>query len=320
MAASTLAKVGPAVSPLEQAAKAKETSQNPKARPENVQNVRWIDENRMHTSLPLSAWLGPHELPMGELDGSGAAGWLGNCEGHGSLGQWRAAGRAAIPGCQDRGDRYHAAPNLDLPPWSKMISNPWDERYAGDSFYYGTEANDFLMAQAHLLPPKARVLCLAEGEGRNAVYLAGLGHRVTAVDGSAVGLEKAKRFAQERGVSLQTVVADLAEFAIGEAQWDAVVSVWCHLPEPLRRQVHAGVIQGLAPGGVLILEAYHPRQIGRGTGGPPTPLLMMTLEALRSELDGLEWLHAGEIERDVREGAGHNGLSAVTQVVARKPA
>lgn len=201
-----------------------------------------------------------------------------------------------------------------------MSSNPWDERYADASFYYGTDANDFLIAQAHRLPPKARVLCLAEGEGRNAVYLAGLGHQVTAVDGSAVGLEKAQRFAQERGVGLQTVVADLAEYAIGEAQWDAVISVWCHLPEPLRRQVHAGVIQGLAPGGILILEAYHPRQIGRGTGGPPTPLLMMTLEALREELDGLEWLHAGEIEREVREGAGHNGPSAVTQAVARKPA
>lgn len=201
-----------------------------------------------------------------------------------------------------------------------MSSNLWDERYASDEFYYGTEPNDFLAAQASRLPPRARVLCLAEGEGRNAVFLAGLGHQVTAVDGSAVGLRKAQRLAAQRGVALETVTADLADYALGDQQWDAVVSVWCHLPEPLRRQVHAGVVRGLVPGGWLILEAYHPRQIGRGTGGPPTPALMMTLDALRLELAGLEWQHAAEIERDVREGPGHSGPSAVTQVVARKPA
>lgn len=200
-----------------------------------------------------------------------------------------------------------------------MASNPWDERYSASTFYYGTAPNDFLVAQAQRLAPGARVLCLAEGEGRNAVYLASLGHRVTAVDGSAVGLRKAEQLAAERQVSLQTVVSDLAEFDLGEQQWDAVVSVWCHLPEPLRREVHAGVVRGLAPGGWLILEAYHPRQVGRGTGGPPTAQLMMTLDALRGELAGLDWQHAAEIERDVREGAGHNGLSAVTQVAARKP-
>ncbi len=196
------------------------------------------------------------------------------------------------------------------------LGNFWDERYDSDDYFYGTAPNDFLAAQATRLPAGARVLCLAEGEGRNAVYLAGLGHQVTAVDGSAVGLRKAARLAQLQGVPLATVVADLNDFAIEPGAWDAIVSIWCHLPPALRAKVHAGVETGLAPGGWLILEAYHPSQIGRGTGGPASPELMMTLAALRSELKELQWEVAQESEREVAEGAGHRGWSAVTQLAA----
>ncbi len=200
-----------------------------------------------------------------------------------------------------------------------MQPNFWDERYQGAAFFYGTDPNDFVAAQAHRLRPGSRVLCLAEGEGRNAVYLAGLGHQVTAVDESSVGLAKATALAAERGVYLETVTADLADFTIEPGSWDAIVSVWCHLPEPLRRQVHAAAVAGLAPGGWFLLEAYHPRQCGRGTGGPATPALMMTLPALRQELAGLQWQFEADTERDIHEGAGHQGPSAVVQVVAQKP-
>lgn len=200
-----------------------------------------------------------------------------------------------------------------------MASNPWDVRYDVDEFYYGTEPNDFLRDEAHRLSPGARVLCLADGEGRNGVFLAQQGCQVVAVDGSRVGLDKGQRLAASRGVTMEAVCADLAVYEVGEARWDGIASIWCHLPQPLRREVHAKCVAGLKPGGWFLLEAYHPRQLGYGTGGPPTTALMMTLDALREELEGLELVRASELDRDVQEGGGHQGMSAVVQVVARKP-
>lgn len=195
----------------------------------------------------------------------------------------------------------------------------WDERYAEPGWAYGVEPNDFLRAMAPRIP-MGRVLCLAEGEGRNAVHLAALGHDVTAVDQSAVGLAKARRLAEERGVALRTEVADLATFAIEPAAWQGIVSIFAHFPPPLRLRVHRAVVDGLAPGGVYVLEAYTPRQFVHRTGGPTDATLLMTLSALRRELAGLEFEHALELDRDVVEGRFHTGLSAVVQVLARRPA
>ena len=199
-----------------------------------------------------------------------------------------------------------------------MIS--WDERYAGDGFFYGTEPNDFLQEQARSIPAAGQVLCLAEGEGRNGTYLAQLGHAVTAVDQSAVGLAKASRLAASRGVALRTEQADLDHWTIPAGAWDAIVSIWCHLPSRLRTRVHREVVAGLRPGGVFILEAYTPDQLRYGTGGPKDADLMPTLAQLQAELAGLVFEIGVERERDVREGGGHAGPSAVVQVVARRPA
>ncbi len=190
----------------------------------------------------------------------------------------------------------------------------WDQRYSEPDYAFGTEPNDFLRAMAARLPP-GRLLSLGEGEGRNAVWLAGLGYEVTAVDSSAVGLDKARRLAAERGVQIETCHADLGEFPIEPEAWDAVVSIFCHLPPALRRQVHQRVVQGLRKGGMLLLEAYTPRQLAFGTGGPPVAEMTMDLTGLRSELTGLELFHAEELEREVREGRYHTGHAAVVQVV-----
>lgn len=195
----------------------------------------------------------------------------------------------------------------------------WDERYSGEEYHYGTEPNDFVRQEAGRIPPGARVLCLAEGEGRNAVYLAGLGHRVVAVDQSKVGLDKARRLAGERGVVVETVVADLAELAIEPSGWDAIVSVWCHVTPELRRDLHRRVAEGLRPGGVFLLEAYTPRQLEYGTGGPPDPTRLMTLADLRDDLQGLELEVGREGEREIREGRSHVGPSHTVQVAARRP-
>ncbi|ABB33172.1 Methyltransferase type 12 [Geobacter metallireducens RCH3] len=194
----------------------------------------------------------------------------------------------------------------------------WDERYDTTDFVYGREPNAFLAEVVQQIPP-GDVLCLAEGEGRNAVFLAKQGHRVLAVDSSAVGLVKAARLAEESGVRIETETADLAEFAIEPVCWDAIVSIFCHVPPQVRRALHRKVVEGLRPGGLFILEAYTPAQLKLRTGGPPTEEVMMTLAGLREELAGLEFLQAREIEREVVEGRFHTGRGAVVQVVARKP-
>lgn len=199
------------------------------------------------------------------------------------------------------------------------MSNPsWDERYGAASFFYGTEPNDFVVEVAARIPP-GPVLCLAEGEGRNAVFLAQGGRPVTAVDASTVGLQKAGRLAAQKGVALTTRAVDLADFDLGVNAWSGIVATWAHLPPGLRRRVHAQVVAALVPGGVYILEAYTPAQLAFGTGGPKDPLLLMTLEGLRAELAGLSFEVGREVERRVVEGRGHTGLSAVVQVLARKP-
>jgi SAM-dependent methyltransferase len=194
----------------------------------------------------------------------------------------------------------------------------WDERFSGAGYFYGTQPNDFLRERFHAIPPGGHVLCLGEGEGRNSVFLAQQGYRPVALDQSAVGLGKATRLAAERGVRIETVVADLASFQIEPSAWDGIVSIWCHLPSTLRAAVHRQVVAGLRPGGAYLLEAYTPAQLGRGTGGPSSIDLLPTLAQLRSELAGLDLVYAEERERVVHEGSGHNGPSAVVQVVAQR--
>lgn len=194
----------------------------------------------------------------------------------------------------------------------------WDERYAQKELAYGAEPNDFLRERAAEIPGSP-VLCLAAGQGRNEVYLAKLGYDVIALDQSSVGLQRATALADSVGVSIETVVADLSDWQFPEAAYAGITSIWCHLPPELREAVHHSVVQALVPGGVFILEAYTPEQVRHGTGGPPVRDLMMTAAGLRRELDGLEILHLEELERDVSEGPYHQGLSAVVQLVARRP-
>lgn len=206
---------------------------------------------------------------------------------------------------------------MDTEPRPPFTS--WDDRYGEPGWAFGTEPNDFLRAEAHRLAPASRVLCLAEGEGRNAVYLASLGHRVHAVDASPVGLEKARGLARERGVEITTEVADLADYPISPGSYDAVVSIFAHLPAEIRVRLHAQVVTALAPGGVLLLEGYTAAQQGRGTGGPGDPGKFFTLEALQPELAGLDWVLARETERDVIEGRYHTGRASVVQLVGVRP-
>jgi SAM-dependent methyltransferase len=194
----------------------------------------------------------------------------------------------------------------------------WDARYGETGFAYGEQPNDVLRQQAAALPP-GRALCLAEGEGRNAVHLAQLGHAVVAQDLSSVGLAKARDLAERRGVAIETLCCDLAAFEPEPGSFDLVVAIWMHLPPLLRAETHRRAVAALRPGGHLILEAYTPRQLRFGTGGPPTETLLIEPEELRRELAGLELLALEERERWIEEGLYHRGRSAVVQAVGRKP-
>lgn len=196
----------------------------------------------------------------------------------------------------------------------------WNERYADAFASYGTVPNDFLREVASRIPP-GPVLCLAEGEGRNAVFLAERGHEVTAVDFSDVGMANAATLAAERGVPLTTIVADLADFDVGEARWSGIVSIWGHVPSEVRARLHPACVRALRPGGAFVLEAYTPRQLEcSGVGGPPTADSLMTAQGLRGELVGLQLERCEEIDRHVAEGRFHQGPSATVQVLGFKPA
>ena len=193
----------------------------------------------------------------------------------------------------------------------------WNEKYSVDVYVFGKSPNDFLLEMAASLN-KGNTLCLAEGEGRNSVHLARHGFSATAVDSSAVGLNKAEKLAQEHGVTIETIHADLAEYTIQENAWDSIISISCHLPPDLRRKIHRSVVSGLKEGGTFLLEAYTPKQLEFGTGGPSNVEFMMDLEALKKELKGLEFIHGKELIRDVVEGINHTGKSSVVQVLAKK--
>ena len=205
-----------------------------------------------------------------------------------------------------------------------MDAATWDTRYGKEAFVYGTAPNDFLVQCEPSMPRGGKVLCLAEGEGRNAVYLAECGHHVTAVDLSAVGVAKTLALAATRGVAVDARVGDLSEFVVEPASWDAIVSIWAHVPHALRAVLHAAAVTGLRPGGVFVFEAYHPRQLdlvraGTSVGGPPTAGLLAEAATVTAELAGLNFITAIERDRAVNEGSGHAGVSAVTQVFGRKP-
>ena len=196
----------------------------------------------------------------------------------------------------------------------------WDERYAEEGFAFGTEPNDFLREVAARLPV-GRTLCLGDGEGRNGVFLAQLGHDVVTVDLSPVGVVKARRLAADRGVEIDARVADLETFELGAASWDCIVSVFCHLPPALRHKVHAAVPDALRQGGCFVLEAYRAANIGRGVGGPQNSEMTVELEDILGDLGattGMTIEVGREIEREIVEGKYHNGMSATTQVLARK--
>lgn len=192
----------------------------------------------------------------------------------------------------------------------------WNEVYSGDDYYYGTSPNDFLAE--HIGKLSGRVLSLAEGEGRNAVFMAEQGLDVWAVDGSETGLAKARTLAASRNVNFDTEVADLNDFVPPAGSIQGAVSIFAHLPGAARRQLHQRVEQALQPGGIFLLEGYSQAQLPRSTGGPKNPDMLFSLDELLKDFSNSDMLLGQEIEREVLEGRGHTGVASVVQLIMRK--
>lgn len=173
---------------------------------------------------------------------------------------------------------------------------------------------------AHFLAPGSRVLVVADGEGRNSVHLAGLGHDVLAMDGSGNALEKARALARDRGVRVDYRQGDVLTWDWEAEPFDAVLAVFIQFVGPAERAlVFEGMTRALRPGGLLLLHGYAPRQVDYGTGGPPFRENMYTLPLLRDAFDGFEILEARDYDAEIDDGEGHSGLSGLIDFLARKP-
>jgi len=197
-----------------------------------------------------------------------------------------------------------------------MDSREWDERYSADGYTWKTEPNQFVAAELADLPP-GRALDLAAGEGRNAVWLAGRGWRVTAVDFSRVGLAKGRKLAAERGADVDWVVADLLDYIPAAGGFDLVLIAYLQLKAPARALVLGRAAAALAPGGTLFLVGHDVANLTEGTGGPQDPAVLYTVEAVRAELADLTVLRAQQVRRIVHKN-GNNDTAVDTLVVCRQ--
>jgi 2-polyprenyl-3-methyl-5-hydroxy-6-metoxy-1,4-benzoquinol methylase len=196
----------------------------------------------------------------------------------------------------------------------------WNERFSVEHYLFGTEPNHFLASQAHRLRPGTSALAVADGEGRNGVWLAGRGLRVTTFDLSKVGVEKAQALAARQGVEIETSVADVNEWDWDARQFDLVVVVFVQfMTVPERERFFSGTVRALVPGGLLMLQGYTPKQLEYATGGPKKVEQLYTAGLLRAAFAGLEVLHLREHEEMMSEGSGHQGMGALIDLVARKP-
>lgn len=195
----------------------------------------------------------------------------------------------------------------------------WNQRYERPDYLFGTEPAAFLTRHGAMLRPESRVLCVADGEGRNSVWLARQGHRVTAFDASKVAVEKARRLADAQGVAVDFHVAGIEDWDWSRT-FDAVVAVFIQFAPPdLRQRLFGWLGQAVAPGGLLMLHGYAPRQVGYGTGGPPSRDNMYTTDMLGAAFETFQILRLADYDAEIDEGPGHSGRSALIDLIARKP-
>ncbi len=197
----------------------------------------------------------------------------------------------------------------------------WDERYATDAYLFGTEPSVFLEQNAGFLKADDEALAVADGEGRNSVFMAQKGLRVTAMDNSSVGLEKARRLAAAKGADVDFRLADLKTWEWTPEKYDVVAAIFIQFAPPeLRAEIFDGIERTLKPGGLLLLHGYTPKQIEYKTGGPPFAENLYTKDLLSDRFGGWDIIRLEEYEDNLSEGTGHSGRSALIDLIARRPA
>ncbi len=195
----------------------------------------------------------------------------------------------------------------------------WNQRFSGEDYFFGREPNEYLRAKASLLAPGGRVLCVADGEGRNSVWLARQGLQVEAFDIATVGVAKARKLAADAGVAVAFHVASCDTWSWEVEACDAVVAVFVQFADPvMRARLFTNMVRALKPGGVLILQGYTPKQLDYKTGGPGELSHLYTPDLLREAFASLQTIELVEYEAELSEGAHHAGRSALIGLVARK--
>jgi len=196
----------------------------------------------------------------------------------------------------------------------------WDQRYAGEDYLFGEQPNRFLASQVAKLKRGQSALALADGEGRNGVWLAEQGLDVWSVDSSAVAQEKAQRLARSRGVKMKIELVDLSNWDFRKSRFVVVAAIFIQFAGPaLRAALFKDIKHALKPGGLLFLEGYRPRQLDYRTGGPPIAENLYTEEMLREAFSDFEIIELKEYDAVIEEGTAHKGMSALIDLVARKP-
>jgi len=198
----------------------------------------------------------------------------------------------------------------------------WNERFDKKEFIFGKEPNEYLVDQAsQYLKPKSSVLCIADGEGRNGVWLAKQGMQVTGFDVSDIALAKANQFAADNNVNIQYSLCDTDSFDWQVNAYDAVVGIFIQFADPeMRARIFRQVHQTLKPGGLFILQGYTPKQLEYKTGGPSLIEHLYTEELICELSQGFEILELECYEKELSEGARHTGMSALLGMVAKKSA
>jgi len=201
----------------------------------------------------------------------------------------------------------------------KSASEMWDQRYANETFAYGTEPNAFFKEE--LLKLKAgQILLPAEGEGRNAVFAAKQLWQVVAFDQSKQGRQKALELAHENQVEIEYVTAGFEDFISEKEHFDCIALIYAHVPENKRKEYHASITQYLKPGGVLILEGFSKEQLGKASGGPGKVEMLFSKENVLNDFSELETIKLQELDVDLSEGAFHQGKASVIRYIGKKKA
>jgi len=205
---------------------------------------------------------------------------------------------------------------------SNGFANPretWDERFARDDYIFGTAPNVFLASQRSRLAAGQRALCIADGEGRNSVWLAQQGLLVTAFDIAPRGVEKARALAAQAGVSVDHRVASVEDWEWTAETYDVVAAIFVQFAPPaIRERMFDGMLRTLKPGGWLLLQGYTPRQLEYRTGGPPCTEHLYTPQLLRQAFAAHEIVELREHDDMLAEGTQHAGMSALIDCVVRR--